>query len=156
MSVLGEQVKNWVYSHFLQQVGRGECADLATEALRAVGARTSFPSDHGNYVWGTPVRLAFAEPGDILQFRNHRMVIRNADGSGRIEHRGHPRHTAIVLRNPGDGTLEIAEQNIVYPGSRQPNRTVNTATIYFVDQQTPDNRRVTVTGGLWAYRPQPR
>lgn len=156
MSVLGEQVRNWVYNHYFQQVGRGECADLATEALRAVGARNSFPADHGNYVWGTPVPLAFAEPGDILQFRSHRMVIRNTDGSGRTEQRGHPRHTAIVLRNPGNGILEIAEQNMIYSGDRRPNRTVNTATIFVANQVTSDNRTVTITGHVWAYRPQSR
>ncbi len=155
MSVLGEQVRDFATGRLGLQVGRGECSDLASAALRAVGARGSFPATGGHPVWGQEVPLAFAEPGDVLQLRNHRVVIRNRDGTGFIETRGHPHHTAIVVENPGNGVLRVAEQNMMYPGARQPERTVGLATIFVTNQTTADQRTVTVQGQIWAYRPVP-
>lgn len=50
------------------KVDRGECWDLAFFALKHAGAKT--PQDIGSdlYIWGTPVKLSDAQPGDIIQF----------------------------------------------------------------------------------------
>jgi len=155
MSVLGDRVRDYAYSHLFQQVGSGQCADLATHALRAAGARARPIRDaQGNYVWGTSIPVPFAEPGDILQFRSYRVTIRNSDGTGQTEERGHPLHTAIVMRNEGNGALYVAEQNMVYTGARAANRTVMTAPVYIVESQS-DGRTVAITGSVRAYRPQP-
>jgi hypothetical protein len=80
---LRELVRDYAANHVSQQVGAGDCAALATEALRAVGARARQPSEHGHYVWGAPVPVAFVEGGDILQMRNYQAIIRNPVGDGR-------------------------------------------------------------------------
>ena len=154
MSVLGEQVADFAASHVIQQVGRGECTDLAIHALQAAGARSHYPSQNGMPVWGSTVPVAFAERGDILQFQTFVITIRNADGTGQRESRGHPNHTAIVLENLGNGAFRVAEQNMVYPGAGNMTRTVGTAVVFTTNQTTSDNRQVTVHGRVQAYRPQ--
>jgi hypothetical protein len=155
MSVLGDRIRDYAEGRRGTTVGRGECADLATAALRSAGARASYPSADGHYVWGQQLPAAFAEPGDILQFRNFRAVIRNDDGTGFIETRGHPHHTAVVIENPGNGTLRVAEQNMRYGGAAQADRTVSVVSVFIANQTTTDRRTVTVQGGIWAFRPQP-
>jgi hypothetical protein len=44
---------------------------------------------------------------------------------------------------------------MMYPGARQPERTVGLATIFVTNQTTADQRTVTVQGQIWAYRPVP-
>ena len=155
MSVLGDRVRDYALGRNGQQVGRGECTDLATFALREVGARASFPARDGHPVWGTAVAAAAAEPGDFLQFRNHRTTIANAGGDVTTEIRGHPHHTAVVIENLGNGVLRIAEQNMLLPGARQATRTVMTNTVFLSGRVLPDQRTVTVSGGVWVYRPEP-
>jgi len=104
---MSQKVVGWAHSKLRQRVGRGECWDLADQALRASGARTSKttgPDD--NYDWGTPVRIEQVVRGDILQFRNWNVktttetTVRFTDGSGYhntnegIARR--PHHTGIV------------------------------------------------------------
>jgi hypothetical protein len=155
MSTLGDRIRDYALGRTGQQVGRGECTDLATFALREVGARASFPAHGGHAVWGTAVAAAAAEPGDVLQFRNHRTTIANAGGDVTTEQRGHPQHTAVVVENLGNGVLRVAEQNIVLPGARQATRTVMTNTVFLTGRVLPDQRTVTVGGQVWAYRPEP-
>ena len=153
MSALGDAVRDFAADHVTQRVGRGECTDLAVEALRSAGARTRFPAHNGNYVWGTPVALGAIEAGDILQFRSHHITIRNAGGDVQTEMRGHPTHTAIVIAVVGNGVFRIAEQNLRYPGSPRNVRSVAVNTIFLVSQRTQDRREITVRGQVWAYRP---
>src|SRR5207249_1534821 len=51
---LGDQVVEFCESHKGEQVGDGECAALASHALKAVGARGRGPDDpnKGDYTWG--------------------------------------------------------------------------------------------------------
>lgn len=155
MSALGDLVRDFAIGRRNFRVGRGECSDLVIQALQVAGGRSSFPSQHGSTVWGTPIPLASAEPGDILQMRNYRVVIRNIDNTGFIENRGHPHHSAIVIRNLGNGVLQVAEQNMVYQGADPASvRTVGIATLYVTNQVTSDRRTITVRGEIWAYRPQ--
>ena len=153
MSAIGDRIRDYVLGRTGQQVGRGECTDLVTFALRDVGARTHYPQHAGHYVWGAPVALPDAKPGDFLQFRSHRTVIRNAGGDEVTEHRGHPSHTAVVVENLGNGRLRVAEQNMIYPGGRR-TRNVETNTIYISSQVTADNRTVAVSGQVWVFRAQ--
>jgi hypothetical protein len=154
MSVLGDRVRDYALGRTGQQVGRGECTDLATFALREAGARASFPAQDGHPAWGAAIAVAAAEPGDILQFRNHRTTISNSGGDVTTEHRGHPQHTAVVIENLGNGVLRVAEQNMLLPGARQATRTVMTSTVFLTGRILPDQRTVTVSGGVWVYRPE--
>ncbi len=154
-----------------RQVGDGECFSLADQALSQAGAQSAaYYTDitpDGDYIWGKPVSVASARPGDILQFRNFRIVrritttITGADGalartqSEEVEERDH--HTAIVTQNLGT-VLAVAEQNVEPLG-----RVVQRNTIETVSGTTtrvnPADRTVTTTeifldGELRAYRPQ--
>ena len=136
---LNGKVRDWAYAKRGQRVylrdkagravGKGECWDLAEEALAKSGAKTS--NDLGtvtpdsNYVWGDPIGdVRQVIPGDILQFRDHKVTTKTAtkvtfrDGSWQTQveetfaKRG-PQHTAIVnSRMAGDGSVEILEQHM--------------------------------------------
>jgi hypothetical protein len=81
-----------------QKVKRGECWDVANEALRYAKATT--PDDGDLYDWGDPVAgLAEARPGDVLQFEGvvWQRTWRNDKKTG-WEEREFEHHTAIVER----------------------------------------------------------
>lgn len=125
--VMGERERNqkvvsWARSKLRHRVARGECWDLANGALRYAGAQSSITTGRDDdYVWGSPVALGAAVPGDILQFRDHRVTITVttrmtfSDGATDIseseEYQVRPHHTAIVDANLGAKGLVILEQN---------------------------------------------
>jgi hypothetical protein len=100
-SPLGDRIVDFCAAHFGQRVGNGQCAGLATRALRAAGASRRSPDfpGPGDYVWGRQVLLVEAtpdgprftgqlsdvEPGDVIQYRDARFI---------TAHWGH--HTAVV------------------------------------------------------------
>jgi hypothetical protein len=114
-----------------QQIGRGECADLAIEALRQAEAK--LPNDFtdtpnaGDYVWGDLVYLHVKNPGgkdersgalkdiqagDIMQFRDAKLAGNNGP-NGRPYIRQSPHHTAIVAEVKENGKLLIVfEQHV--------------------------------------------
>jgi hypothetical protein len=119
---LGDKVVAYCEQRKGKQVGSGECAALAEQALAAVGARGRGPDNPnpGDYTWG---RLVFVlkgegnkavpegksedlQPGDIIQFRN-------AKWEGKGYSMGFPGHTAIIagLEDKGQ-TLKILHQNV--------------------------------------------
>jgi hypothetical protein len=71
---LSETIIIWSRSKAGQQVGAGECWDLANQALKKAHALSSEdlgPMDaDADYVWGAPVQLKDVIPGDVLQFRD--------------------------------------------------------------------------------------
>lgn len=162
------QVVSFAQSRMGNRVGRrGECWDLAEEALRSAGARSS--RDLGpvrpdsDYVWGTLIPLSSLQAGDIVQFRNYNLTIRtttttsSGGGSWNEQTQSRPHHTAIVAAIGSNGAIEVYEQNV---GRR---RVVMRNTLYF--QSSRSERReggavivtqVTVSGTLWYYRPQAR
>jgi hypothetical protein len=123
---LSQKVVNWARGKKGKQVKTGECWDLAEEALKQAGAKTSNdlgPVDaDADYVWGDPVaNLKDVLPGDILQFRDHTITVSKElevtfeDGSGYTESNEaettRPHHTAIVNAAKGNGAFELLEQN---------------------------------------------
>jgi hypothetical protein len=152
-------------------VGDGECTTLVQQALRESGARTAdafgATTPDGDYVWGTPVQLADARPGDVLQFRNYRVVRhiitaqRLADGvvspmqSEDYQERDH--HSAIVEQNFG-GTLSVLEQNVDPDGRVVQRGRVETASRTYIETDPATGDQVTtmvsVEGNVFAYRPQ--
>ena len=100
-----------------EQVGNGECAALAFQALKAAGAKTragpDFPQEK-DYVWGRQVllvqgtpegskftgKISDVHPGDIVQFRDTKFV---------TAHFAH--HTAVV-REIDEKSLKLYEQHI--------------------------------------------
>ncbi len=186
---LGQRVHTFATNRSGQQVGSGECFDLADQALRSAGARSA--ADYGDvsadadYRWGNAVQLVDVQPGDVLQFRDYEVtvevVVRSTktfrDGSTeesedvQTETYARPHHTAVVSSRLSGGRLRVLEQNAPPRGSSTPQRVVrsneihttgSTSTQTSVRQETDGTVRtettttITVTGTIWAYRPQPR
>ncbi len=123
---LNQKVTNFANSKLGQQVGAGECWDLANSALKDAGAGTSSDfgpmGDDADYVWGTPIPdLKDVIPGDILQYRDFVMKtitktdVSFSDNTGWVDDTSveisHPHHTSIVFINSGDANLTVLEQN---------------------------------------------
>jgi hypothetical protein len=155
------------------EVGDGECYDLADQALHSVGARSA--PDYGeitaeaDYVWGQPVPLSQAQPGDIVQFHNFNVTTtiiattRQLDGrtyttqSWEQDQREH--HTAIVEQNFGT-SLSLLEQNVEPLGMRV-QRTIVPVVSATLDRVEGDpnawgTTQIAVEGDVRVYRPVPQ
>jgi hypothetical protein len=171
----GSTVLSFARAHLDRTVGRGECWDLANEALSSGGDRTS--ADFGrvgrstDYVWGTVVPREQLQPGDIIQFSTFTLridetrVSTRPDGSGatdtsnEVQTRTH--HTVVVEETGPGGRVTVLEQN--YQGVRRVAR--NTFWLVSGTTETRSHeggativttRRLTVTGSWHCYRPQAR
>jgi hypothetical protein len=168
---LGRLVVAYAADREGKQVGDGECFSLAAQALTHAGARTAYAygevTPDADYVWGHPVGLGRLQPGDVLQFRNFRIVTRvttltqTADGvvsrseSVAVEERDH--HTAIVEQAQGD-TVVVLEQN-VDPAGRVVQRNRIVLGNHVADQEDPAHAgrvltEVSVEGDVRAYHPE--
>jgi len=174
-------------------VGDGECYDLADQVLRNSGAKSApdfgkvTKSKDQDYKWGTPVAdLKDVKPGDILQFRNHEIKINTVKKTTKTFPGGgssvtkeentvpleRGQHTAVVLSNDGDGTMQVAEQHVLDHQTGKLSTTVRENTLYtrdFPGTTTTRSRQegnvmireettvtIRVTGTIQAYRPQPK
>ena len=103
--VLNQQIVAYVKSVIGKKVDRGECWDLANEALTKAHAKWD-----GDFKFGKPVNPAkdTIYPGDLIQFEN--VVLNYAKGEMQYkELMSH--HTAIVYKVNAKGEYEIAHQN---------------------------------------------
>jgi hypothetical protein len=72
---LNQKVLIWTRGRMGQQVGRGECWDLADQALSKSGANSSTTTGaDDDYVWGDEIGIGDVIPGDILQFRDYEVT----------------------------------------------------------------------------------
>jgi hypothetical protein len=150
---LGAKVLAFCQQRKGEQVGNGECAVLAGQALHSAGARRRSPDrpEHGDYVWGDLVvfvqpgpslpkleggKLSDIRPGDIIQFRDAKFEHHTANRHASM-HFHH--HTAVVLSSQG-ASVKILQQN--FGGDR----TVRDATL---------NLNNLKEGWLRFYRPMP-
>lgn len=125
---VNQKIILWTKGKLGAKVGRGQCWDLAEQALKQAGAQTSNdlgPVDENtDYIWGDSIEKEQGiERGDILQIRDHvtktttEVVYRFADETKvwetreRIAKRGH--HTAIVRSKPDvNGMMKTYEQHV--------------------------------------------
>ena len=147
MNPINSAIVNFTTAQSGTKVKRGECWDLAEEALKYVGAKTSNDimgaknvTAKADYKWGTPIKKADLIPGDIIQFRNYKYTL--DDGS----YQTRPHHTAIVSAVWYFGTVDVLEQNVPEGGP------VTTNTLYLTSGSF-DGITITVTGSFWCYRP---
>jgi hypothetical protein len=175
---LGQKVVAFATNRVGQQVGSGECFDLADLALRNAGAIAA----DADYRWGTAVNLLDVQAGDILQFRNYSVTVevvtktkkKHFDGSEDIDEEtstetySRPHHTAIVSAKVGATALRVFEQNAPPRGgstSERVNR-LREIDVRSSESTIPVNRqetdgivtgetktKITVTGTIQAYRP---
>jgi len=110
-------VVDFVREHLGEKVGRGECWDLAAEALNVAGAKWD-----GDYGFGRKIDPGNDPvfPGDIVQFERveFRWEVGNEVHAIRMPH-----HTAVVLEVPGQGgratdAYFIAQQNTQETGRK--------------------------------------
>ncbi len=98
-------------------VGRGECWDLADQALSFADARFDKTSRSTIYTFGKlydPEKESVL-PGDIIQFEN--VVVSYKDGN-MIFTENYKHHTAIVYDVKENGSLELAHQNTSFGGHK--------------------------------------
>ena len=153
---LGEKVRKFAKDNLGEKVDDGECALLAMRALESAGAKTTsdfkVTGEVGDYVWGKLVeKYDDAKPGDIIQFRDVKivstMVVKQPGGGTRTSTRSQTmtQHTAIISANLGKGKFKVLEQNVGLPGADEKARKV-------VQENTIDLGDKT-EGKVWIYRP---
>jgi hypothetical protein len=109
---MNQKVVKYVKSVLGKQVDRGECWDLANQALTRNNANWDF-----EYKYGKPVDPKKDEifPGDIIQFKNVKVTytVGNTTTKETMAH-----HTAIVYRVISKGKYELAHQNTGFSGRK--------------------------------------
>ncbi|MGC9470485.1 MAG: hypothetical protein ACP5D1_02960 [Bacteroidales bacterium] len=109
---LNQRILQYVESVVGTRVDRGECWDLARQALDRSGA-----SWDGSYGFGKVVKYRKEEvlPGDIVRFE--KVMVQYTKGlTTYTENYNH--HTAIVYRVKGRGQFELAHQNTGFSGKK--------------------------------------
>ena len=116
---LNAQVLEFAKSHRGEQVGNGQCTELAREALREAGARRFTRSDEGEITWGELVVTAReVRPGDIVQFEDavfrgrKRIIAANGMPAIVTSTQTFPHHTAVVAAvDPRRRAITLLHQN---------------------------------------------
>lgn len=104
-TLIGQQVVEFAKGKMGKRVGRGECWDLAAEALTTAGAKWD-----GKYAWGVKIDPEKEQvlPGDVVQFEN---IVFEWEEDGSLYRENMPHHTAIVVEVKSPGAFVIAHQN---------------------------------------------
>lgn len=112
LPALNQRIVDFLRDHEGQKVGRGECWNLAAEALNFAGAKWNGFYDFGSIVdWRKNAVL----PGDIVQLEN--VEVEHREGNS-VSRERYGRHTAIVVAVHGRGDYEIAQQNMQPMGKK--------------------------------------
>lgn len=109
---LNRKVHSFVKSSIGKKLGRGECWDLAAQALNGSGAAWD-----GAFRFGDPVDPLkdCVYPGDIIQYTNVRVkyTLGNTQYVEEMD-----QHTAIVYEVKKRGSYTVAEQNTTRHGRK--------------------------------------
>lgn len=140
---LNDKILSYVKRNIGKTVGRGECWDLAQEALEKNYADWTRPYSFGRLF--NPQKETVL-PGDIIQMKSlvlRRVIETNVNGQKATRtttlRYGNPDHTAIVKRVISPNVYEVYHQNA--DGKR-----------YVIEGLMDLNYKV--SGVLWFYRPQ--
>ena len=131
---LNQQIIEFVNSKMNKKVGKGECWDLANEALTIVQAKWD-----GNLKFGRKLdyKKECVYPGDIIQFE--KVKVKYTENKITYQE-AMAHHTAIIYEVKGTGDYILAHQNTAYTG-----RKVGTSSLKLMN----------VTGGkISIYRPE--
>ena len=111
---LNKKIIEYTTSVIGKKVDRGECWDLANEALTRIDAKWDHQFVYGKLL--NPKKDAIL-PGDIIQFKNVKVEYKSADGlETTTETMG--QHTAIVYKVLAPGEFELAHQNTQFSGRK--------------------------------------
>lgn len=109
---VNNEILNFVNTKINKKVGRGECWDLAAQALNSVEAKWD-----GKFKFGNEINfdLDSVYPGDIIQFKGVKVkYIEN--GIKYTENM--TQHTAIIYTVKGKGVFDLAHQNTHISGKK--------------------------------------
>ena len=120
---LNKQVLAYVKTTIGKKIDRGECWDLANQALIHVDADWDHIYKYGNLV--NP-KKEIIYPGDIIQFEGVKVKFKkgNTTYTESMDH-----HTAIIYRVVGKGVYELAHQNTGFSGRKVGLSTLDISTI---------------------------
>jgi hypothetical protein len=110
--VINQKIVDYVKTVIGTRVDRGECWDLAHEALTLVNAQWDHKYKYGDEV--NPGKDSIY-PGDLIHF--DRVTLSYKKGKA-LYTEDYPQHTAIVYRVLGPGEYEIAHQNTSFSGKK--------------------------------------
>jgi hypothetical protein len=109
---LNQKIISFVDSKMKKKVGRGECWDLAAEALNIAGAKWNGKLKFGRLL---DLKKEGIIPGDIIQFEG--VKIKYEQGGARYrEILNH--HTGIIYTVKGSTQFEMANQNTAQHGRK--------------------------------------
>jgi hypothetical protein len=130
---LNKQVISYVKSVIGKKVERGECWDLANQALTLINADWD-----KRYIYGNKIdpKIDKVFPGDMIQFENVKIQYKK-ENTTYTELM--PHHTAIIYKVLGKGVFEIAHQNTEFS-----KRKVGISQL---------NLNYIITGNVYFYRP---
>jgi hypothetical protein len=130
---LNQKIIDYVSSVIGKKVDRGECWDLAYQALTRNNAAWD-----GQYKYGQKINHSkdSVYPGDIIHFQG---VMVKYSRDGLIYKETYKQHTAIVYKTYGKGHYQLAHQNTGFSG-----RTVGLSDM---------NLKDIISGKLIIYRP---
>jgi hypothetical protein len=114
---LNQKIIGYLETVIGKTVDRGECWDLANQALSISGAYFDRSSQKSIYIFGKEVdpRREKIYPGDIIQFRNVKLQY-EMDDAIYTETMAH--HTAIIYKVYSDGHYQLAHQNTAFSGRK--------------------------------------
>jgi hypothetical protein len=120
---LNKQIIEYVKSTIGKKVDRGECWDLANQALTRSNAEWNHEYKYGKLL---DPKKDTIYPGDIIQFEGVKVKFKkgNTTYTESMEH-----HTAIVYRVIGKGVYELAHQNTGFSGRKVGLSTLDVGTI---------------------------
>jgi hypothetical protein len=112
-----KKVIKYVESVIGKTVDRGECWDLANEALMLINAKWDHEFKYGRLL---DPKKDTIYPGDIIQFKKVLTEIKtnHPDGSYEIKRETMGQHTAIVYKVNDKGDFELAHQNTGFSGKK--------------------------------------
>lgn len=106
---LNDSIIEFVNSVMGVTVGRGECWDLAQQALDRSLADWTRPTTFGLLLDPETDEI---KPGDIIQFRTLKITEHQAGGVTKWETLGAPDHTAVIYKVLGKKHYTLAHQNV--------------------------------------------
>jgi hypothetical protein len=114
---LNQKIVEYLETVIGKTVDRGECWDLANQALSTSGAYFDRSSQRTIYIFGKEVNpeKEAIYPGDIIQFTNVKLQYEK-DNVIYTETMAH--HTAIVYKVYDKGHYELAHQNTGFSGKK--------------------------------------
>lgn len=107
---INREIIKYVSTVIGKQVDRGECWDLAYQALTRVDAEWNMEYEYGQRIKPGKDKIY---PGDLIQFKG--VKLRYQKGNA-IYTELYDHHTAIIYRLIDDGIFELAHQNTGFSG----------------------------------------